>query len=201
MKLSKRLKTICDLIPENKEIIDIGADHALIDIYLEKYKNCKCLATDISENAIKQAKKNIKKYDVKVETKVTDGLNNINLKNQIIIISGMGAHTIMGILNKKLTNDIIISSHNKPHLIRKFMQKKGYHIEKEIAVLEKHCYVIMYFKYGKKRTNNIISPFLKDNKDYMKYLFSFYQMKSKNETNKIKKIKYKYISKKIRKVL
>jgi len=36
MKLSKRLKAICDFVPNNAEIIDVGADHALVDIYLTK---------------------------------------------------------------------------------------------------------------------------------------------------------------------
>ena len=198
MKISKRLKAICDLVPENSKVIDVGADHALTDIYLTKHKNCQCLATDISKEAIKQALKNIDKYKVKIETKVTNGLNDINLKDQIIIISGMGSHTIMEILNKKITNDIIISSHKNVHLIRKFMQKKGYHIEKEIAIYDKHYYVITYYKYGKKRKiNNVISPFLTSNKEHMNYLFKYYQMKSDKETKKLKKIKYKYLVKKL----
>ena len=201
MKLSKRLKAICDFVPENTKIIDIGADHALVDIYLTKYKNCDCLATDISKNAIENALKNIKKYEANVKTKITDGLNDIKLKNEIIIISGMGTPNIIKILNKKITNDIIISTHNKIPTLRKFMQKKGYHITKEIAVFDKHYYVITYYKYGKKKTNNTISPFLTNNKEYMQHLLSFYQMKSEKETNKFKKTKYKYLSHKIRKKL
>ena len=107
MKLSKRLQTICDLVPNGSNVIDVGADHAYTCIYLEKEKKCSCLATDISQNALQKANENIKKYNSHVKTLKTDGLNNIKLNNQIIIISGMGAHTIMNILNIKLNNDII----------------------------------------------------------------------------------------------
>ena len=199
MKLSTRLKTICDFIPEKSNIIDVGADHAYTSIYLEKEKKCNCLATDISQNSIIKANENIKKYNSNVKTLQTDGLNNIKLNNQIIIISGMGSHTIMNILNKKITNDIIISSHTNIPLIRKFMFKKDYHIYKEIAIKEKHFYVITYYKYGKKKTNPIISPFLTNNKEYMNYLLEYYKIKLKHENKLLNKIKYKYITYKIKK--
>ncbi len=149
MKISKRLKTICDLVPENKNIIDIGADHALTDIYLTKYKNCSCLATDISKGAIEQAQKNINKYKVDVKTKVTDGLNDIKLKDEILIISGMGTNTIINILNKEITNDIIISSHTNNEILKKFMEEKNYYVYKEVALFEKHNYIITYYKIKK----------------------------------------------------
>ena len=34
MKLSRRLQAISDLINPNSKIIDVGADHAFLDIYL-----------------------------------------------------------------------------------------------------------------------------------------------------------------------
>ena len=54
--LSKRLKEIANYIPDNIKMVDIGCDHALLDIYLTLYNDNKCLATDISEGALKQAK-------------------------------------------------------------------------------------------------------------------------------------------------
>jgi len=200
MKISKRLKAICDLVPKGSKVIDIGADHALTDIYLEKEKNCTCLATDISEYSILKAKENIKKYNSNVKIKLTDGLNNIVLTDEILIISGMGTNNIIKILNKKITNDIIISSHTKISDLRKFMIKKGYHIEKELALKDKYYYIITYYKYGKKKKiNYIISPFLTNNQDYMEHLLNHYKMKYNKNTNFLKKIKYKYIVNKIEK--
>ena len=34
MKISKRLKAISDFITDNSNVIDVGCDHALLDIYL-----------------------------------------------------------------------------------------------------------------------------------------------------------------------
>lgn len=190
MKLTKRLQAICDLIEEGSRIIDVGADHALVDIYLTKYKNCKCIATDISEKCIQKAKENIEKNNLNIETIVTNGLENIDLKDEKIILAGMGAHTILKILNKNITNDLIISAHTDIPLLRKEIQKKGYYIEDEKVVNEKHYYIITYYKYGKgKKSNNYITPFIQ-NKEYINFLEEKYKIKYKYEKNIFKKLKY-----------
>ena len=38
IKISKRLEAISSLVPINSNIIDIGCDHALLDIYLYQKK-------------------------------------------------------------------------------------------------------------------------------------------------------------------
>lgn len=199
MKLSKRLKAICDFVPNSTKIIDVGADHALVDIYLTKEKNCQCLATDISEKCIEKAKENIKKYQVDIKTKVTDGLNGIEIKDEIILISGMGTHNILKILKNNIKNDLIISSHNDIPLLHKKLQKRGYRIKNEKVIYDKHYYIITYYQYGKgKKQNNYLTKFIKD-KDYINHLLSKYEIKLKKETNKIEKIKYFFIIKTIKK--
>ena len=78
MNISKRLKVIGDLVPDNSFILDIGCDHALLSIYaVTKNKSVKAIASDINEGPLKTAKSNIKKYDVedKIKLKQEDGLN------------------------------------------------------------------------------------------------------------------------------
>ncbi len=132
--LSKRLQAIADLIPANSRVIDVGCDHGLLSIYLSKYKNCACIATDISKYAVDSAIKNVNKYQVEVEVVVTDGLNNINIDNtDYIVIAGMGTYTIMHILNtKNLSDNLIISSQNHLKELRMFLVDLGYKIEQEI---------------------------------------------------------------------
>lgn len=200
MRLSKRLKAICNLIPNNSNIIDVGADHAYVSIYLNKYKNCICLATDISEKCIKKAKENINKYNANIKIFKTNGLNNINLTNQIIILSGMGTHTILKILNKKIKNDLLISSNNDIPLLKKSLFKKGYYIYNETVIFDKHYYVITYYKYGKKRKENpYISSYYPTN--YLNHLLKEYNLKYKYQKNILKKFKYKYLINKTRKML
>ena len=113
MKISKRLKAISNFITDNSNVIDVGCDHALLDIYLfNNKKNIQLIASDIKPGPLEQAKKNIKKYklDNVIETRISNGLNNID-KNEIdtIVISGMGAHTIVGILHMNLNKKLLLS--------------------------------------------------------------------------------------------
>lgn len=146
LKIKPRLLEICNLIKPNSKIIDVGADHALLDIYLNKYKNCTCLAIDISENCIQRAKENIIKYDAKVETKVNDGLNDIKLKDEIIVISGMGTKTIKKILNRNIENDLIIVTHTNIEELKEFLKSKKYEIALEKKIFDKKKYTIICAK-------------------------------------------------------
>lgn len=146
MKLSKRLKAICDMVPFASSVIDIGTDHGYVPIYLNKFKKCNCLATDISENSLNKAKKNALKSSANINFLLTNGLENINLKSEIIIISGMGTQNILKILDKNLTNDLIISTNNDVKTLKKELDKKFYYIHEEKIVEEHKIYNIIYFK-------------------------------------------------------
>ena len=63
--LSERLQKVSDFVLDDKisrSIIDVGCDHALLDIYLVKTKkNVKTIASDISDGPLEYAYKNIEK--------------------------------------------------------------------------------------------------------------------------------------------
>ena len=81
INLSKRLKKIADYIPENSRIVDIGCDHALLDIYLVQTKKTnQIIASDINPNALKNAKKNIKKYNLEDKIKTIEIIRQIEAK-------------------------------------------------------------------------------------------------------------------------
>ena len=129
IKISKRLEAISSLIPINSKIIDIGCDHAMLDIYLyQKGISNKIIASDINNNALNNAKNNIKKYklDKHIKTRLGSGLEPLTKEDNIdtIIISGMGTYTITSFLKKdknKLENinTLIIQSNTKLALLRK----------------------------------------------------------------------------------
>ena len=150
--ISKRLKAISDLV-DTKSIIDVGCDHALLDIYLT-LKGIKCRGTDISSNCIKLAKENLKKYNLedKISLYVTDGVKNIDiLDTDTIVVAGMGTNTILNII-KNISNPLILLSNNDIYKLRKEVVKLGYYIDNEISVKEgKYYYVIIRFKKGFKK--------------------------------------------------
>ena len=163
MKISRRLETIASLIPNNSKVIDVGCDHALLDIYLSIEKNCECIASDVNANALDQAKYNISRFHAKrITTVLTDGLNGIHLeKSDIVVISGMGTGTIKSILKEKECPDrMIISTHTDFEELRRVMVSLGYQIQEEKYVEEK----------GK---HYIIIDFIKGHLDYKEEDFKF----------------------------
>lgn len=160
IKLSKRLDAISSLVPIKSNVIDIGCDHALLDIYLYQKKICnKIIATDVNDNALKNAKENIKKNNLtkEIEVRLGNGLNVLYDEDDIntIIIAGMGAHTIVGILKNglyklKKIDTIIIQSNTKLEFLRKEITKLNYKIEDELLVLDnKKVYTVIKFVKGK----------------------------------------------------
>lgn len=204
MNLSNRLKAVATLVDVGARVIDVGCDHAYLDIYLTNNNENKCIATDINKNAIGIAKENIKKYNLekKIKTKLTDGLTGINVKDDDnIVISGMGTHTILDILKtNKLSNTLIISSNNNIDILREEVIKLGYIIDSEIFLIDKDKpYIIIKFIKGYKKYSKIdiyLGPILKNNIEYKKYLIN----KNKKILNNISRkkiflrLKYRLIS-------
>ena len=192
MNLSNRLKAVATLVDIGVRVIDVGCDHAYLDIYLTLNNGNKCIATDINKNALDIAKKNISKYnlDKKIITKLTNGLDGIKIKeNDTIVISGMGTFTILDILKtNKLPNTLVISSNNNLDILRKEVINLGYMIDSEIFLIDKNKpYIIIKFIKGYKKYNKIdieIGPILKDNIEYKKYLINKYQKLIRNISRK-----------------
>ena len=203
MILSKRLQSVATLVDINARVIDVGCDHAYLDIYLTENNDNKCIATDINKNALEMAKKNIKKYNLedKIETKLTNGLTDIKIKDtDNIVICGMGTFTILEILRtNKLSNTLIISSNNNIDILRREVIKLGYYIDSEIFIIDKNKpYIIIKFIKGIKKYNKIdilFGPILKNNIEYKKYIIKKYKSILNNISKKkiFLRLKYKVI--------
>ena len=201
MNLSNRLKAVATLVDIGVKVIDVGCDHAYLDIYLTLNNDNKCLATDINKNALNIAKENIKKHKLqnRIETKLTDGLNDIEVNSDDnIVICGMGTHTILDILKTNtLSNTLIISSNNDIELLREEVIKLGYIIDSEIFIIDKNKpYIIIKFINGIKMYSKVdikYGPILRKNLEYKKYLI----FKTKQVLNSIPKkkvfIRLKYL--------
>ncbi|MDD3187058.1 MAG: tRNA (adenine(22)-N(1))-methyltransferase TrmK [Bacilli bacterium] len=147
--LSLRLKQIADLVPDNSLIINVGTDHALLEIYLNKERNIDCIGTDINKWCVNKAIDNVKLCNLNIPIIQADGINGIDIKNRIVIISGMGTRNILKILKRKIDNDLIIQSNNDVDKLIKKIKQKGYYIYDIKTVFDGKWYVITYFKRKK----------------------------------------------------
>lgn len=160
MKISKRLRVIGDLVPNNSFVLDIGCDHALLDIYIvNKNQNIQVIASDINKGPLKIAKQNITNYGLenKIKLKQGNGLEAYEKGVNTLVLSGLGTLTILTILNQKKhllkhINTIIISSNNDYYKLRKGLGTLNYKIEKEELVIDKNKYYpIIVFTKGHKK--------------------------------------------------
>jgi tRNA (adenine22-N1)-methyltransferase len=180
--LSQRLKSLTKYINKTDNVIDIGCDHALLDIYIIKNNLVdKMIASDIHENALQAGIKNIKmnRLSNKIDTRLGNGLEVLTNKDNIntILISGMGTSTIISILNNdylKNINKIIIQSNNDHYLLRKTITKMGYYISDEEYLVDKkkHYINIVFVKGDNSYTNDelLYGPILIHNREYLDYV-------------------------------
>lgn len=160
-KLSERLEVVSSYVNDNSNIIDIGCDHGFLSIYLaKKYNNIKIIASDVNNNALSNAINNIKKEHLedRIDTRLGSGLDVVS-KDEIdtIVIAGMGANTIVGMLKysvDKLINvkNLIIQSNTDLYFLRKNVTSLGFYIEDESLVEDSNIiYTVIKFGRGKKR--------------------------------------------------
>ncbi len=188
MKLSKRLQTIADMIPDGVRVIDVGCDHALLDIYLTLRGSNECIASDINENVLRKTREMIETYQLldKIKMIKSDGLTEINLESDdFVVIAGMGTSTILKILEEKKPTQMIIQSNNDlEELRRKLSSRYGFSIIDEQVVLEKNIYyIIMKLKRKNVYYNDkecLFGPILITKKDSLtKNYFEYLLMRKK----------------------
>lgn len=143
MKLSKRLKAILDLVPQDSVLVDIGTDHGwLIVEALKQKKVSKAYALDIAPKPLDQARKNVNMFgfDPYVSFQLRDGLEGFNEDADCYVIAGMGAETIYGIIKgyKFKNNDtIIVQSNTKVAWLRAILAHEGFLIFDEVFFVDK----------------------------------------------------------------
>ncbi len=189
MHLSRRLRAIADMIPKDKVVVDIGCDHALLDIYLTQNQTNNCIACDVRSSVLEIAKKNIVNagLEQKISLIQSDGVEKVEVpKGAIAVIAGMGTSTILSILdNPKVTlfSELIIQTNNNWAFFRKNMFKKGFQLMEEQTICDKNkYYVLMKWIKGRSFYNKkqcLLGPILMQKEEsipYYRHLLEQYQL-------------------------
>ena len=158
MEDKKRLLDIINILDKDKKIIDVGTDHGLVPLYLAKNKiSSDITATDISgpslQKLVDKLDDDLRKV---IKTKVTDGFKGLEPEDeQVAIIAGMGANTIIDIINDSLNfsknlDYLILASNVNTYELRHFLNDHGFYIEKDFLSYENRKYYdILKVYYGK----------------------------------------------------
>ena len=194
-----RIEAIYSFIDLKDRVVDVGCDQAKLGILLAK-RNQKSIASDISPKVIERASLDIRKLglDNLIDLRISNGLQNIKEKEaDTLVLSGMGTHTILEILNntKLKFNKIITISNNYHDILRNKMNELNYKVDKELIIKENNKYynLILFTKGIKKYSQKELLLGLNqvDNelyKEYLNHLLNKYKIIKKSSKNKNIKI-------------
>ncbi len=134
-----RLEKISSYISDNEKVLDVGCDQALLSKILAKRK-IYSIASDLRPNIIENAKKNLTPLEKEyISFSVSNGVPTILNEEYTLVLSGMGAHTILDILKNSnyRFNKIITISNNNHDILRTEMSKLNYYVLEEEIIKEK----------------------------------------------------------------
>ena len=185
--ISDRLAAIAYMIDKNKVVFDVGCDHGLLPCFLvESGISPKAYAGDIAEGPLQKAKENIEKRNLEdsVIPVLSDGLAKAKDDVDVVVISGMGYHTIKHILDSCDVSKyqyFLVQSNTDVDLVRRYISEHMYTIEDERIVYDDFYYQIIKFsadmhesynekeiKYGPillKKKDHIFIDYLKNRRD------------------------------------
>lgn len=157
ISLSKRLKTIFDMVPR-QIIADVGADHGkLVIALIECGKINKAYAIENKKGPFERLLKEIEKANFadKIIPLFSDGISILPEDVKTLVLAGMGGINIINIIsshldNLKNVNTIIVDAHTLTNKVREFIWSIGFIIADEKIVYEENIYyeVIKFIRAG-----------------------------------------------------
>ncbi|NLN50699.1 MAG: SAM-dependent methyltransferase [Acholeplasmataceae bacterium] len=172
-----RIKLIASMLKGANTVLDIGTDHGLVII--EALKNNyikKAIGTDLREEPLKMALKNIERYNLvdKVQLIQTDGFKNINADYDVVVITGLGFMSIKRILSMphKKPNYYILGAQHQLEALREFLAANNFKIIDENIIYDKKVYIFLKVVAENQQLSYedvILGPVLKTKKAAKKY--------------------------------
>ena len=177
IQLSKRLKAVASVIPNDSYFADIGSDHAYLPTYLcLENPSIRAIAGEVNQGPFQRAKATVQFNQLtnKVDVRLGNGLDVITQQDEIdtITITGMGGSLIKEILatgKEKLIDiqRIIAQPNNNAFAVRKFLYEHEFDIIDEMIIEENdHIYEIIISERV-----NVSNIAFDDNNDQKRLLF------------------------------
>jgi tRNA (adenine22-N1)-methyltransferase len=149
MKLTPRLQTIANLIPEGAKVGDVGSDHGYLVAYLvEQEQVSKAIASDINQGPVDNALSTLKENNLqdKIEVRLGGGLEPyVNGEIDIAVIAGMGGMLIRDIISDALVlartlDFLILQPMTQQSELRRWLVENGFELFNERNIREGNKY-------------------------------------------------------------
>ncbi len=158
MRLSKRLKEICDMVPSCGTIIDVGTDHAKVPVTIVASQKAKrALACDIEKGPLEIARENVSAAGLSenIECLLSDGLSSVDVSaDDVVVITGMGGENIRDILSAfperaKRAKALILGPQRHQEKLLSFLLENGFLLDEEREFTDKNKkYILIRTHFG-----------------------------------------------------
>lgn len=154
--LSKRLLTCAGFVAPGDRVADIGCDHGYLGIsLLQQGIASSVIASDVNEQPLQCAVINAEKYGFrdKMTFYLSDGVRNIPRDFDCMVCAGMGADTMISILEaapwlRSGQYRLILQCQSKTPMLRKFLSEHGWHIARETVLRDgRFLYTVMEVRW------------------------------------------------------
>ncbi len=155
--LSNRLAACCGFVRPGDRVADIGCDHGYLGIHLlQSGIASEIIAADVKEAPLQSAIRNAEKFGVKDKMRffLSDGVRNIPRDFDGLVCAGMGADTMISILEaapwlKSSRYRLILQCQSRRPELRRYLCATGFRICRETLAQDgKFIYPVMEVTYG-----------------------------------------------------
>ena len=152
LPISDRLLACCAFVRPGDRIADVGCDHGYLSIHLlTQGIASSAIASDLREGPLQSARDNAAKFGVreKIEFCLSDGVQNIPRDFDTLVCAGMGAHTMISILEsapwlRDSRYRMILQCQIKTPMLRQYLTENGWAITRESVLRDgKFLYTVM----------------------------------------------------------
>ena len=154
--LSKRLMACCNFISPGDRVADIGCDHGYLGIHLlTQGIASSVIAADVNEGPLQSAMRNAVKFGVqdKMTFYLSDGVRNIPRGFDVMVCAGMGADTMISILEaapwlKDIQYRLVLQCQSKTPMLRQYLSEQGWGIMEETVLRDgRFLYTVMEVEF------------------------------------------------------
>ena len=152
LPLSPRLLACAGFVSPGDRVADVGCDHGYLSIYLLTQGIARSvIASDVNERPLQSSIRNAEKYGVRdrMEFFLSDGVRNIPRDFDTMVCAGMGADTMISILDaapwlRSSQYRLILQCQSKTPILRQYLSENGWRIAVESVLRDgRFLYTVM----------------------------------------------------------
>lgn len=157
LPLSQRLLACCNYVNQGDRVADIGCDHGYLGIHLLKNGIAgSVIAADINEQPLHSATVNARRFGLgdKMHFYLSDGARNIPRDFDVMVCAGMGADTMISILEaapwlRDSQYRLVLQCQSRTPALRRYLWEQGWQIRREsLAKDGKFVYSVLEAVYA-----------------------------------------------------